>query len=233
MAIIEGMSLFPPFHARLVEATEDVRERHGLLLAGGYALRAHGLTARPSRDLVFATAVQTPMPEIAADVAAALHDAFPVSVREVGERMARLVVTDEAGDLTSGFELLREALRNRPERLEGCQVVGQDDAVGLKVRALHGRGLPKDFVDVAAAADLYSFRELERLGAAHEEQWRLEELVHRLESVDLLADEAFEVDEDHLHDIRRFAYAWVEEIKLRRADDGDTERDDPDVPVVD
>ncbi|GAA2399475.1 hypothetical protein [Nonomuraea africana] len=226
------MSLFPPFQARLVEATEDVRIRHGLLLAGGYALRAHGLAGRPSHDLVFATAAQTPMPEIAADVAAAL-DAFAVSVREVGERMALLVVTDEAGGQRCGFELLREALRNRPVWLAGCQVVGQDDAVGLKVRALHGRGLPKDFVDVAGFAGLYSFRELERLGAAHEEQWGLAELVHRLESVDLLADEAFQVDEDRLHDIRRFAYAWVEEIKLRRADDGDAERDDPDVPAVD
>ncbi|MFE3450618.1 hypothetical protein ACFXJ8_16965 [Nonomuraea sp. NPDC059194] len=227
----------PAFHARLIEATRDVRERHGLLLAGGHAMNAHGLTDRPSDDLVLVTGHGTPLPEVAEDVAAELRRrGLSLAAFDVADRVARMVVRDEAAGESCAVSLLKEPLRDRPLTLEPYQVVGQDDAVGLKVRALHVRGLPRDFIDVAAAAERYSFRELERLGAAYEEDWLLDDLIQRLESVDLLADEAFMaygVDEERLHEIRRFAYAWVEEIKLRRADDGDIERDDPDVPEID
>ncbi|MEU7898569.1 hypothetical protein AB0B45_37620 [Nonomuraea sp. NPDC049152] len=227
----------PAFHARLVEATRDVRERRGLLLAGGHAMNAHGLTDRPSDDLVLATGLGTPLSEVAEDLAAELRrHGLSLTAVDVTERLARMVVRDEVSGERCAVSVLKEALRDRPLALEPYRVVGQDDAVGLKVRALHGRGLPRDFIDVAAAAERYSFRELERLGAAYEEDWLLDDLIQRLESVDLLADEAFMaygVDEERLHEIRRFAYAWVEEIKLRRADDGDAEHDDADVPEVD
>lgn len=227
----------PAFHARLIEAALDVRERHGLLLAGGHAMTAHGLTERPGDDLVLATDRGVPLPEVAAELAVELRrHGLAVTPADATERVARMVVRDEAGGERCTVSLLREPLRDRPLALEGYRVVGQDDAVGLKVRALHGRGLPKDFVDVAAAATRYSFRELERLGAAFEEDWLLDDLIQRLESVDLLADEAFMaygVDEERLHEIRRFAYAWAEDIKLRRADDGDADHDVPDVPEID
>ncbi|WP_308164741.1 nucleotidyl transferase AbiEii/AbiGii toxin family protein [Nonomuraea sediminis] len=227
----------PAFHLLLLETARPVCERFGLLLAGGYAMRAHGFTERPSQDLDFATASETPLPEIAAQVAAEFRaQGFTVEVLEVTQRMGRLIVTDEVTEQACEFDLLREASLGRPLKLELCEVVGQDDAVGLKVRALHQRGVPRDFIDVAAVSDLYSFRELERLGALHDDEFLLEDLIQRLESVDLLADEAFlayGIGEERLHEIRRLAYAWVEDIKLRRADDGDADWDDPDVPEVD
>ncbi|MFD1935186.1 MULTISPECIES: nucleotidyl transferase AbiEii/AbiGii toxin family protein [Nonomuraea] len=227
----------PAFHARLLEATLDAREGHGLLLAGGHAMNAHGLTDRPSDDLVLVTGHGAPVSAVAEDLAAELRrHGFSLTAFDVSERVARMVVRDEVSGERCAVSLLKEALRDRPLTLEPYRLVGQDDAVALKVRALHGRGLPRDFIDVAAAAERYSFRELERLGAAYEEDWLLDDLIQRLESVDLLADEAFTaygVDEERLHEIRRFAYAWAEEIKLRRADDGDAEHDVPDVPEVD
>jgi hypothetical protein len=51
-----------------------VFERYGLLLAGGYAFRAHEILHRPSQDLDFATRDNTPLPEIAAHV---LAEPFP------------------------------------------------------------------------------------------------------------------------------------------------------------
>lgn len=227
----------PPFHLVLVEAARGVCDRHGLLLAGGYAMRAHGFTDRPSQDLDFATASETPLPVVAREVADEFRrQGFVVNVLEVTPRMGRMIVIDEVTRQECEFDLLREALQAQPLVIDLCPVVGQDDAVGLKVRALQGRGVPRDFIDVAAVAHLYSFRELERLGALHDDEWLLEDLTQRLGSVDLLADEAFlayGINDDRLREIKRFAYAWVEDIKLRRADEGDVDYDDPDLPDVD
>ncbi|MFD0890268.1 hypothetical protein ACFQ08_37480, partial [Streptosporangium algeriense] len=108
-------------------------------------------------------------------------------------------------------------------------VVSPDDAVGLKVRALHERGLARDIAAVADIAHLYGFRELERLAGRHTEDFSLAELVMRLEFAESIADEDFEAHgagEERIGEIRRFATAWVEDIGLRRAEEGDAEYDD-------
>ncbi len=45
----------PPAHLRVLLDGLPVSERYGLLLAGGYAFRAHEILHRPSQDLDFAT----------------------------------------------------------------------------------------------------------------------------------------------------------------------------------
>lgn len=115
-------------------------------------------------------------------------------------------------------------------------VASPDDAVGLKMRDLHERGLACDFIDIAAIGDLYSFRELERLARPHTPGFSLAELVMRLEFVDHIDDADFAahgVTEDRLHDIRRFAHAWAEDIKLRRGEEGDLDGPDFDLPPID
>ncbi|MFI9588774.1 hypothetical protein [Nonomuraea sp. NPDC052265] len=90
--------------------------------------------------------------------------------------------------------------------------------------------------DAAAAAQEFSFRDLERLAAAHLDDFSPRELLMRLEFVELMSDERFEahgLDERHIVDIRAVAREWAEDIKLRRADDGDADYDDPDLPEVD
>jgi hypothetical protein len=62
---LEGL---PPAHLRVLLDGLPVFERYGLLLAGGYAFRAHEIVHRPSQDLDFATRDATPLPEIAANV---------------------------------------------------------------------------------------------------------------------------------------------------------------------
>ncbi|MCA2188214.1 hypothetical protein [Nonomuraea cavernae] len=114
--------------------------------------------------------------------------------------------------------------------------IGLDEAVGLRMRALHERGLAQDFIDVAAVAHHYSFRDLERLARSHNELFSPRELVMRLEFVDSIADEEFEaygLDEDRIREVRSFAAAWAEDIKLRRAEEGDIDYDDPDLPDID
>jgi hypothetical protein len=50
----------------LVDAAQPVCARYGLAVAGGYAIKAHGLVERPSEDIDFATGTAVPMEEIVA-----------------------------------------------------------------------------------------------------------------------------------------------------------------------
>ena len=58
-------------HRALVEAVLPVCSRYGLGVAGGYAVRAHGLVERPSEDIDFATGTAAPVAEIVDELAAA------------------------------------------------------------------------------------------------------------------------------------------------------------------
>ncbi|WP_066941072.1 hypothetical protein [Microtetraspora fusca] len=265
----------PPFHLRVIEDIHAARARFGLLLAGAYALRAHGLAARPAPNagpgmserteldegvapdfggdlrvetppriapgprasLDFVATGETPLAEVTAGVAAELErHGLAAEAVELGRRMGRLAVTDEIGGQTCEVRLLSETLRGRPTTLDRCPVVGLDDAVGLQVRALHDRGLPEDFADLVSVSELHPFREMERLGALHTDDWRLDDLLRRLESVDLLADEAFAacgLDDDGVDAVRRFAYAWAEDIRLRRVEDGDIDEETFDQDILD
>jgi hypothetical protein len=50
-----------PFHQQLARIAFDASDDLGLVLAGGYAISAHQLTSRPSRDLDFATVSTLPL----------------------------------------------------------------------------------------------------------------------------------------------------------------------------
>ena len=65
----------PAAHLRVLLDGLPVFERYGLLLAGGYAFRAHEILHRPSQDLDSATRDDTPLPEIAEHVRHAFQSA--------------------------------------------------------------------------------------------------------------------------------------------------------------
>ncbi|WP_053174667.1 hypothetical protein [Nonomuraea sp. SBT364] len=106
------------------------------------------------------------------------------------------------------------------------------DGAGELVLMLHDRGLPGDVAAAAALGGRWSFRELEGLARACDAGFSLDELVMRLEYAEFIADDEYAAHGDG-PEIRRFAAAWVAEVKLRRADDGDAEYDVPDTPGVD
>jgi hypothetical protein len=77
-----------------VELVLPVCTRYGLAIAGGYAIKAHGLVTRPSDDIDFATADAAPVHEILA----ALQDAYQqagLGVQMLGSdlRKGHLLVT--------------------------------------------------------------------------------------------------------------------------------------------
>ncbi|NUP82961.1 MAG: hypothetical protein HOV96_36030 [Nonomuraea sp.] len=243
-----GLMRRSPLPDRVLRALSPVSARYGLVLAGDHALRAHGLTGRPPGGLAFVTAGETPPPGVADGLAGVFAaEGLRASAVEVSPQLCRLVVEDATTADRCEITLTRETLREPAAACgehgvpglpgaAGHKVVGPADLAGLRTRDLHERGLAGDVADVAAMAEVFSFRDLERLAAAHLDGFSPRELLMRLEFVELMADESFEahgVDEERIGEIRAFARAWAEDVKLRRADDGDADYDDPDLPEVD
>ena len=122
----------PPAHLRVLLDGLPVFERYGLLLAGGYAFRAHEILHRPSQDLDFATRDGTPLPEIAAQVQLAFQRAgYGVRITEASPRYARLVVRLPSSGEELEMDLLWVNIRSRNRGLLALFLftdVGRDDA---------------------------------------------------------------------------------------------------------
>jgi hypothetical protein len=135
----------PADHVRVLLDGLPIFERHGLLLAGGYAFRAQKILHRPSQDLDFATREGTPLPEIAEDVRQAFQAAgYGAHIVEATGRYARLVLRIPGSASELEVDLLKEALgpgyvavQVEPEA--SVRALSLEDAVGLKARAWHDR----------------------------------------------------------------------------------------------
>ncbi|WP_346536463.1 nucleotidyl transferase AbiEii/AbiGii toxin family protein [Micromonospora sp. DPT] len=205
-------------HQRLLRVGFAAGDDLGLVLAGGYALSAHNLLSRPSRDIDFATATALPLQAVAARLAEAYVAAgFGCRVIEAGNRMARLLVSGET--TACEVDLLKEAI-GPPAALSIGPVLAFDDAIGLKVRALHDRAAHRDYIDIHAANDRLRWPELEALGARHTVGFSLEELADRLGAIDELDDETFAsygLTDVHIHQLRAWASRWETDIRSRLA----------------
>ena len=131
---------------------------HGFALAGAGALIAHGLTDRSTQDLDLFSPLPGGAGQVTATLQQALRDAgFGVTVDSsptaaAGE-FARLEVT--RGDHSVQIDLGRDWRQHPPIIMAVGPVLHLGDAVGNKVGAMIGRGLPRDYLDVAAALQRY------------------------------------------------------------------------------
>ena len=144
---------------------------------------------------------------------------YDVQVIETAPTMARFEVND--GDQRCEVDLLKAGIQP-PVRLDIGPVLALDDAVGLKVGALHDRGTHRDFIDVHAAhiRGGYSLHELERLGAAHLPRFTPGELLDRLDSVELLDDETFTaygLTDDDVTALHHWSQSWADDLRTRAA----------------
>jgi hypothetical protein len=209
-----------PFHRRLARQALGADEELGLVLAGGYAISAHGLTSRPSQDLDFATRSPIPMAEVTDRLAQVFRESgCEVAVIEVAPLMARLEITSDGR--VCEIDLLKGHIGS-PVLMEIGPVLALDDAVGMKVAALHDRATHRDFIDVHAAATRadYTLADLERLGAAHKPGFSAEELIDRLTAIELRADQRFYdygLTAEQVDEMRRWAMAWADDIGRRLA----------------
>jgi len=148
---LEGL---PAAHLRVLLDGLPVFERYGLLLAGGYAFRAHEILRRPSQDLDFATRDDTPLPEIAGHVRNAFQAAgYQVKLVEATGRYARLTLRLPGSGEELEMDLLKEALDPRFVTVQvtartSVRALSLEDTVGLKARAWHDRFVIRDIIDL-------------------------------------------------------------------------------------
>ncbi|MEV6741028.1 nucleotidyl transferase AbiEii/AbiGii toxin family protein [Streptomyces sp. NPDC051104] len=213
------MKLAEP-HRRLLADVLAVGAPYPLVLAGGDAVRAHGLVDRPSRDVDVATESAVPMEEIASAVRAGL-DELGWTVRPLGTDplAARLGVTEPSTGEECELQVLKEALWHPPVVTELGLTISLEDVVGMKVRALADRGFARDLIDVHAASDRFSHPELEELARRHAgDTFDLTDLQARLTGAEWLDDSqfaAYGLDETAIAQLRRWAQQWADDIAER------------------
>ena len=224
----------PASHLRVLLDGLSIFEQHGLLLAGGYAFRAHEIVYRPSQDLDFATASHEALPDIAEQVRQAFASAgYGTRVVEATGRYARLVLRLPGSDEELEMDLLKEALKPGGITVEltpgaSVRAVALDDAVGLKARAWHDRFVIRDIIDLHAAAGAFSYVDIENLARRHDPDLDLGTILEHLAGVSVFADEDFTeygLDAPAIVSLRAWATGWYDGLARRLASDqidGDT-----------
>ncbi len=88
------MEALPADHLRALRDGLPLFDQYGLLLAGGYALRAHHAVQRPSQDLDLATGGPLALETVAEAIAVGYRaQGYGVAVIEANPLMARLTLT--------------------------------------------------------------------------------------------------------------------------------------------
>jgi predicted nucleotidyltransferase component of viral defense system len=223
-------------HRRLLQDVLEIGDRLPLVITGGYAVQAHQLVDRLSRDIDVATDSGIPMEDIAADIASGLTArGWDMRIIGVDPRSARMTATDPATGEQCELDILREVFSQPPVITPHGPVLALYDVIGTKVRALAGRGLPRDLIDIHAASQLCSNSELEALGRRHawDEEFSLSELKERLDGAEWYDDQAFAeygLSAEEITDLRMWALAWADDIR-RRSNNGTYHEDDEGEPV--
>ena len=172
------------------------------------------------------------MEDIASVVVAGLTArGWDMCIIRVDPRSARMMATDPATGEQCELDILKEAFNQPPAVTPYGPVLALYDVIGTKVRALAGRGLPRDLIDIHAASRLCSDIEMESLGRRHawDEQFSLSELKARLDGAEWYDDQAFAeygLSAEQITDLRRWAQAWASDIRWRANAENYEEDDD-------
>lgn len=213
-----------PLHERLLADILDLGSPYPLVLTGGYAVQAHGLVERFSRDLDVATENPAPMQEIVASLTAGLSARrWRTTHVQTDPLSGRFLVTDPDTGEECEVDVLKEAFWAPPAQTPYGPVLSLDDVIGTKVRALADRGTVRDLIDVQAASRHRSTADLESLGRrrAHDE-FSLEDLRDRLIGADWYEDEdytAYGLTPRQIEELKAWALEWAEDLGARIHDE--------------
>lgn len=147
-------------HRRIIAVIQPVLEKYGFGLAGGNALRVHGLSHRQTRDINCFTQMQGVIKQAVPEVEAALRNAGfgarPTAgagaglVRDWADWNARWTVT--AGERRVLLELSIHDLLSPPVVIADIgPVLTVEDVLASKTLAMVDRAAARDFVDVFEA----------------------------------------------------------------------------------
>lgn len=202
------------FQAEIAEVALRAIDGQGFALAGAGALVAHGVISRPTQDLDLFTPVEGGPGEVSAALVAALTDAgCQVQVLEGaeqhgGEFMRLQVQRDEH---VVDIDLGRDWRQHPPVRMQIGPVLHIDDAIASKVTAMIGRGLPRDYIDVAGALRRYDRNDLLGLAFHRDPGLRVLDAARCMQLLDRLPDAPFAdygLTDDDVRQVRRSFQDW-------------------------
>lgn len=174
---------FERTQARVTAAALGGAPEAGFALAGAGAIRAHGVTDRPTEDVdLFTANVDATSFSAAVDdvIAALTAEGFEVTTVRRLDGFARLEVLDpSAATSTAGGRAARgghvvdvdlgiDWRAYPPVTLDVGPVLAIEDAVGNKISALYSRSEVRDYLDVDAIRRSGRFSDKELLAAAAE-----------------------------------------------------------------
>jgi hypothetical protein len=143
-----------PLQTRMATLGLRALADHGFVLAGGYALQAHGFGHRESDDIDLFTNDLDPghFTEAVDQLVTAYRSAgWQVEVTRQVASFARIVVTD--GDTSAKADLGVDHRLLPPASTDVGPVLAEADAIGSKVGAVYSRLEPRDFIDVQSVLD--------------------------------------------------------------------------------
>ncbi len=189
-------------------------EAVGFLVAGGAALVASDLIARPTEDIDLFTAVPTTSVSAASQaLQSALGErGFEVVVVQDALTFCRLVVS-RAGEET----LVDLAVDSPPHGRPTVTVLGPTlaplELAGRKLLALFGRAEARDFADVYVLAERFGTQALIDEAQALDAGFDLAVLAQMMGTMDRFEDDEIPLDADLPPLARAFFAEWANEIR--------------------
>jgi hypothetical protein len=188
----------------------------GFLLAGGGALLAQGLTARPTQDLDFFTRPGAGDVGVARDqlpAAAGEHD-WDVDVVQDSDTFCRLLIHGP-DDL-----LVELALDSAPGRPATTSIAGPTFApaelAGRKLIALFDRAAARDFVDVFTLSRRFSKAELLELAREFDAGFDVAVFVEMIGLLSRYSDVDLDLGDVNAAEVRAFFAQWSAELEPGR-----------------
>ncbi|WP_406044634.1 nucleotidyl transferase AbiEii/AbiGii toxin family protein [Micromonospora sp. NBC_00898] len=209
------------FQLEVTRIALAVARHHGFALAGGQALIAHGIGARPTEDIDLFTDVTGGVTAAAKLVRDTLVDAGldvdtipdPTELDDVFYGFDHDMTEFEVrrGDQAVRLQLVRFARSNSPVILDIGPVLHLDDVIGTKVAAMITRAQPRDYIDVAAVLDRCSRQDLIALGRRADPALTDDEIHEAMQRLDRLPDTVFSLyrlTPDQIRDLHHAFADW-------------------------
>ena len=205
-------TLLTAFQVKVAQLFFSLSASDGFLLAGGGALLAQGLTARPTQDLDFFTRPEGGNVQRARDefVVAAEQCGWGVDLERDGATYCRLAVHG------ADHVVVDLALDSAPRQPPCASVAGPTFApaelAGRKVVALFDRAADRDFVDVFALSRRFSKTLLLELARQIDAGFDVRVFVEMIDMLSRYQDADLEQGEVDVNALRAFFRQWRTEL---------------------
>jgi hypothetical protein len=207
-------SLLTAFQIEVAHLFFSLPASNGFLLAGGGALLAQGLTARPTQDLDFFTRPNSGDVEAARDqfLAVATERGWDVDRVQDGGTFCRLLVHGPE-DL-----IVDLALDSAPGRPANASIAGPtfapQELAGRKIIALFDRAAARDFVDVYALSRRFTKTELLDLAREVDRGFDTRVFIDMLKHLARYSDVDLALGDVDIAALRRFFQQWITELHV-------------------